>query len=87
MASSKRRGLFTEMMVMTPGLSAICSSVEAARDRHHPDAVERAPGADRRAVKHLVRIQEIRAIGVEMPGIRRQLDGRAHLVADADGWR
>ncbi len=24
MASSKRRGLFTEMMVMTPGLSAIC---------------------------------------------------------------
>ncbi len=27
MASSKRRGLFTEMMVMTPGLCAICSSV------------------------------------------------------------
>ena len=26
-ASSKRRGLFTEMMVSTPGLSAICSGV------------------------------------------------------------
>ena len=35
-ASSKRRGLFTEMIVMTPGLSAISSRVEAARDRHHP---------------------------------------------------
>jgi len=55
---------------------------QAPRDRHHPDAVERAAGADRRAVKGLVRIQKIRAIGIQMPRIRRQLDGRAHLVAD-----
>ena len=51
MASSKRRGLFTEMMVMTAGTRGHLLETDAARDRHHADAVERAPGADRRAVK------------------------------------
>ena len=44
MASSKRRGLFTEIMVMTPGLAAI-----ALRSRPREIAIIRMPSSARPA--------------------------------------
>jgi hypothetical protein len=56
--------------------------IQAAGNRHHPNAVERAAGADRRAVIDLIRIQQICPIGIQVPRIGRQLDGGAYLIAD-----
>ena len=57
MASSKRRGLLTEMIVMTPGLAAISSSVmpRAIAIMRMPSSAR--PGADRGAVEGEVRVQ------------------------------
>ena len=42
----------------------------------------RVPRRSRVTVKDPVRIQKIGPIGVQMPGVRRQVDGRADLIAD-----
>ena len=55
--------------------------VEAAGDRNHSHGIERAPRADRRAMKYPVRVDQVCAVGIEMPRVRGHLDGRAHLVA------
>ena len=82
MASSKRRGELTEMIVVMPGSSRNWSSVSAARDRHHRDAVERPAPADRRDMERLVGQRQIGEVGVEMARIRRHFDRRADLVAE-----
>ena len=82
MASSKRRGLLTEMMVMTPGTRGHLVERDAARDGHHAYAVERAARADGGAMISAVRVHEVRAVGVEVARVRRQIHRRADLVAD-----
>ena len=54
----------------------------AARDRRQADCIEHPSRADGAAVKYLVRVHEIRPVGVEVAGICGQLDGRAHLIAE-----
>ena len=64
------------------GIVAHLVERQAARDRHHLDAVQRP--APRRSPRHgsLVGQRQIGEVGVEMARIGRQFDRRADLVAE-----